>query len=144
MPSADEADQSITPAVKLASAWEVKRRPRPPGSSWLLDPDLNLATVRYRDLLRRQRLISLAKRPADAPISSRKAFDNVQRKAVCMMAATNSDLTQEQLARLFNTNTTTISRTLQNREMWLKFDPQTKAKLTRKRCGPTPTTSRLR
>lgn len=142
MTSTGEARHSVTPSVVLVSAREVKRRPRPPGSSsWVLDPDLDLATVTYEDLLQRRRLRALANRPADAPISSRKAFDNVQRKAVCMMAATNKNMTHEQLARQFNTNTTTISRTLKESKMWLRFNPHTEPKVARQKCGLTQTTS---
>ena len=124
----------------LVCAHVVRRRLRPPGSSWLLDPDLDLTTLCYSDLLQRRRRKSLAARPPDTPIRPRKAFTNGERQAVCLMAAT-SKVTNEKLANIFGTNKTTIARTLRDSEKWLSPEHANDAKVARNKCVMSQSTN---
>lgn len=127
-----------TSRPQLTDAYTARRRPRPPGSSYLLDPDLDIATVPWNLVQYRNRLITLALRPADTPILPRKAFTNEQRKAVCEMAE-RTNMSHKELATIFNTNKKTIAQTLKNKDMWLKFDlTGNAAKVARRRCALGP------
>ncbi|TFY57152.1 hypothetical protein EVJ58_g7200 [Rhodofomes roseus] len=114
----------------LLNAPSKRKRGPSTSSSWLLAPDIDLGLLRYRELMRRERLISLAARPPDTPILPRRAFRSSDKKKVCEMALANSFMSHQELADLFNTNKSTITRTLQQRSKWLQSD---EPKIARKR-----------